>query len=204
MTAERPPTVLLRRRFKPGETVTVELLPAAPGRPQIVLDFKVPERLEYAECEAIAQTNLGLILKTPSILARYGFDGKSLSEDEAMGLRDKVFLIEAAVRFWIWTNAALEGHEPGKLTPEFIAEMIHDPFISAAWHLHITNAMALDASEGNGSGASLDTSSGEAPTSAEDATRPAPDAPEGSPPGTASSDVTADDSSTAPTPAPDA
>jgi hypothetical protein len=154
--------------FKPraaGHVRRVQLTPEGPGRPPVVVEFEIPDPVTYAGIEVAAREALELIQKSPATMRRYGFAARSISEDDARALGEIVFLTEAAMRLWKDWNVEFED-DPGPLAPPRIARLLHDPFVRAAWHVHLTQASALEPAEGNASGASPSMSSDEAPPTA--------------------------------------
>lgn len=157
------------RRREPGALRRIELLPGAGDQPGVLIEFEVPSALKYAEIEVAAREAQRLVMRQPLLAQRFGFGLKALTEDEALGLGEPIFLMEAAFRLWRDWNVGFEDDPEdvdAKPTPARIIRLLEDPVARAAWHIHLTDAASLERSEGNVSGVSPSTSSGGAPNTA--------------------------------------
>lgn len=172
---------------KPGERRLVELAPAPrPGEAPLVVEFEIPSPVDMAAIEANATNVVRNLRAAQDSLGRYGLEDGKLTDEQLDGMIFYVTAVESAVALWRDWNFALQpldGSAPVKapLDLENIARVMKNPRIRAAWNVHLDQASPLERAEGNGSGASLNTSSdgtGEAPNTAGDAQGPTPPAPE--------------------------
>lgn len=173
------------RRRQPGEIRRVVL---QGGEPPLVVAFETPDGMKLAEAEAAAHLAMAHLAQNPEILGRYGLEAKKLTPEEIFAISKIITACETARVLWRDWNYALvtdEGAEPVKaeLTPANIAQLlVSDEGVRAAWNVHLDAASPLERAEGNGSGASPNTSSAEAPSpeappsagTAPSATSPAP------------------------------
>lgn len=174
MSALKDAPLAVFKRRQAGE-ITVAALDD--GAPPLLVAFEVPTGLKIAEGEAAAARAMATLRDNPEILRRYGLPERSLTDSETFALGRIATAVEFAVllwREWTYSRAGVdEGAAP--LTPEVIGELLADPHIRAAWMMQLDAASPLERAEGNGSGASPNGSSAEAPNTAPAA--PASEAP---------------------------
>lgn len=182
-------------RDEPRDDAGQPLPPDRGGGNAVKIAFRVPTPLEEAAYEGRAQETFRIVQENTTLLLRYGFSTNELSDDELSGLREIVFLTEAAVELWEDWNVAIVESSGGdappaplaklELTAVNIAKVLGDRRMRLAWNVHLDEACSLERAEGNAYAVSPNTTSGEAANTADVAsggTTPAPAAsPEASP-----------------------
>ena len=173
------PVAAFKRR-KAGDVVTVAL--TGGDEPPVKIKFVIPDPVQEAEIEAKARAQHQAILKSPGIMTALGLGDHSITQEQAEGLRDLIYLTIAADTLWRdWNVSFEEDRSVSPRNQQNIAQLLGDRFIRLAWNAHLSASLALDRAEGNGSAVSQNGSSAAAANTAGGAQSGTPPAPEASP-----------------------
>lgn len=172
-------------RRQPGERRIVELAAGEGEQASLLVEFEIPTPLQLARIEAEGMNAIRDLRRGQFSLRRYGLPDGQLTDGEIEGLAVFITAVESARVLWRDWNYAKEppaGEQPVKapLDLEHIVEVLSVPHFRSAWNIHLDMASPLERAEGNGSGASPNTSSdvtAEAPTTATGADESTPPAP---------------------------
>ncbi|MEH0194574.1 hypothetical protein V7S57_02445 [Caulobacter sp. CCNWLY153] len=176
-------------KYRAREPGRLEIAVLQDGDPPLAVEFEAPsDGVTPAKAEAKAGEALHHIRASRQGLARYGY-ATGLQAEDLPGLTRLALAVESAILSWKrWNYAVQEADGEFRIQPltaENIGQVLADPDIRAAWMAHWANATGLERDEGNGSAASLNTSSEEAAPLAEGASSSTLPVPEAFPDGAA-------------------
>lgn len=165
---------------KAGEHRTAVLQAGDENRPSLAVKFITPDFLLISKAEASAARALASVRDSADLISAYGFDERTFTDDELLGLARLIASVETAAELWVdWNFAELdEAGQPQilPLTRANIVRLLEDQQIRLVWNAHLEAASPLERDEGNVSAASPNGNTAEAATTADSASSETPPA----------------------------
>lgn len=161
----------------------IAILQAGDGeRSPVAVKFVTPDFLALSKAEASAARALQSVRDSADLIAAYGFEERTFTDDEMPGMARLIASVETAAELWVdWNFAELDEEGQPQILPltrANIVRLLEDQQIRMVWNANLEAASPLEREEGNGSAASPAGTTAEAATTADNASSETPPAAE--------------------------